>query len=234
MPKGEPISAAEAKNARPYDLVKEKIDDLYAEAKQWLDGTEIKTEAEAEGVEKLLAMARAHLDEADTERKIEAKPFDDGKAEVQGRYNPIMDRAKLIAKASKDALTPWRDKIAARKRAEAEEVARAAEEADRKAEEAAKNAKGDLGATEIAEGAAEEAKRLTRTASKLNRNIDKGLGLRTRYEVEVSDLKAACVYYYRRDPDKFKGFVKTLAEEDVRGGKREIDGIIITPIKGAF
>ena len=124
----------------PFDAHRVNIEDLYGEAKNWLDGEPIASPEQAEAVETLLDMLRDGERAADEARKVEAKPFDDGKAEVQARYNPILKKAKVAADACKSALTTWRNAIAAEKakaaaaaQAEAAEKARIAAEAMRQA-----------------------------------------------------------------------------------------------------
>jgi hypothetical protein len=51
------------------------------------------------------------------------KPFDEGKAEVQGRYNPLIQdkrgKTDLAIAACNDTLKPWLKKIEDEQRAEA-------------------------------------------------------------------------------------------------------------------
>lgn len=234
-PRAPEITPAEAKNARPSDIEASKVDDLYEEAKLWLDGKfVITTEAEAEGVDKMLAMARKAWREVDDARDAEKRPFDTQAKEVQERYKPILTKATRIQDSCKAMLTKWRLKLADDQRRAAEETERAAAEARRIADAAAVNAKGDIGASEIAETAAEDAKRLTKTAAKLDRDVGKGLGLRTVYDTEIVDQKAALYYYLRKSPQRFRDLLQQLAEDDVRHGARQIDGFSITERKEAF
>jgi hypothetical protein len=218
----------------PSDPHKEMVDDLFEEARHWLDGSEITNEAEAEGVDRLLDLAREAKKAADEARKLENEPFDTGKAEVQGRYNPILNRAQSIVDGCRDVLTPWRNKLAAQKRAEAEKVRIAAEEAQSKAEAAQVAARGNAGAKEIANTALEDARRLSKTAAKLERNADKSTGLRTSHNVEIVDLKIAIGHYYRTRQQIMADFIQGLAEADARKGVPVIPGITITERKGAI
>lgn len=235
MPKGDPITPAEAQNARLSDLRTQEIDELYEEAKQWFDAKfVIETEAQAEGVEKMLDLARQAWNITDNNRATEKKPFDDAGKEVQKRYLPILQKAERIQDSCKAKLRPWREAIKAKKEREAEATRKAAEEAARIAEQATAAAAGDLGAMELAESAQEEAERLTRAANKAEKSADKGLGLRTVYDVEITDRKEALKYYLVKEPAAFVDLIQQLAEFDVRHGARELPGITITPRKEAF
>lgn len=234
MAQGDPITPEQAKNFLPSDEHKQVIDDIYDEAKHWLDGSEITTEAEAEGVERLLEMTRKAQQAADASRAEEKKPFDDAGKEVQKRYKPMLDRADSIMKACRSALTPWRNAIAEKKRLEAEEVARKAQELQERAAAAKRAAGSDLGAQEIAKTAQEDADRIAKNAKRLERNADKGLGLRREYDTVLTDRREALMYYNRTKPAALDELVMQLAREDVRSGKREIPGFTISERKGAF
>jgi hypothetical protein len=230
--KGSVITPAQAKNARPSDIHSSTVDDLYEEAKLWLEPDfKIETEAQAEGITKLRDLSRQARDAADDDRKVEAKPFDDGKAEVQGRYNPITKKAQRIIDGCNARLTPWNNAIAYAQERAAEETRRAAEEAAQRAAQAIQSAKGDLGAMEIAEGAIDDAKRLQRTANKLQRTAGKGTGMRTVWSVQIADRKAALYHYLAKNPDAFVELLLQLAEKDVSQGVRKIDGFEITSHK---
>lgn len=177
------------RNARPFDIVKQDIDDLFEEAKNWLDGGTVQSEAEAEAVAKLLDMARDAKKRADAERKAENKPFDEGKKEVQARFNPILKQADAIADACKASLQPWRDRIT-REKAEQARIAREeAEAAERAAQEAmAKTSVADVAARAEAEKLAEAAKSAEKTAKRLNKDATTGTGLRTVWVGEIADI----------------------------------------------
>jgi len=91
----------------PFELSKQAIEDLYAEAKQWLDGEPVTNEVQAGALNTLQTRIRDAAKEAEKNRKDEAKPFDDGKAEVQARYKPIIAKADEADSAVKAALKPY-------------------------------------------------------------------------------------------------------------------------------
>lgn len=221
-------------NARPSDLHQQTIDDLAEEAAHWLDGSEIKSEAEAEGVGKLLDLARAAYRAADNERRGEAKPFDDGKAEVQKRYNPMLDKALLIADICKQALEPWRKKVAAAKAAEAEAARKLADEQSKLAAIALAEAGTNLDARESALSRVDAAAEQVKFAKKMTRQATTNTGLRTSHEPWVTDLNAALRHYFPLHRDRFQELVVELAKADIAKGKREgIPGVEVIETKGA-
>ena len=114
--------------ATPFDLSLEEIDGLFAEAKNWLDGKGVHSEADATGVSKLLDAARQAKKLADEARKEEKRPHDEKVKAVQEKWKPILEKADLVAETCKAALTPWLQKVEAEKRAIAEKARREAKE----------------------------------------------------------------------------------------------------------
>ena len=94
-------------NLSPFEISKQAIEDLYEEAKQWLDGEPVSTEDQASALNTLQTRIREATKDAEKNRKEEAKPFDEGKAEVQARYKPILAKADEADSAVKAALKPY-------------------------------------------------------------------------------------------------------------------------------
>lgn len=191
--------AGHNKPPTPFEEIRDEIDSLYEDAKGWLDGEPVTSQGMADGINKLIGMIREAEKEAEALRKEEARPFDEGKAEVQARYNPLIAKGKgktfLAIAAAKQALTPWLDKLD-REQREAEAKARAeADEAARKAAEAFQSSAVDnLAAREEAERLAEEAKQkdiAARQAANVKAQAKGGAGratgLRSFYRAEVTD-----------------------------------------------
>ena len=154
-------------NASPYEQAKGQIDDALIEARAWLDGAVIADAEQADGLAGVLDMVRKAKKAADDARKAEAKPFDDGKTEVQARYKPLITDAERAEDACKTALAKWQ-REEQRKADEAARVAReAADKAQREAEQARRAADlANLAEREAAERALQEAERLARAANK--------------------------------------------------------------------
>ena len=66
----------------PFEEIKTRIEDLYGEAKQWLDGEPVTTQDQANALNTLENRIREAAKEAEALRKGEVKPLDDAKAEL--------------------------------------------------------------------------------------------------------------------------------------------------------
>lgn len=233
----------------PFEAISQRIETLYEEAKQWLDGEPVTSQAMADNINKLIDMIRTAEKEADVLRKAENKPYDDGKAEVQKRFNVLIGNTKsakgktvLALDAAKKALTPWLEKIdkekrdvEARARAEAYEKQHLAEEAMRASQVT------DLAARENAERLVEEAKEAdiaARVAAKDKAKAKGGTGratsLRTYYRHELTDPTEFARWAWRNCQPEMNGFLNDLAKRLVDGNPtRELPGVIIHEEKKA-
>lgn len=226
---------------RPYDAIKAHVDDLYDEAKNWLDGEPITTPEQAAEVERLLDMIREAEKAADEARKLENKPFDEGKAEVQERYNTLIGKTKsvtgktvLAADACKAALKPWREAREAEARAAAEKARRAAEGAAQRAAEAARAAAADdLSAREDAEALIKQADQAAKVANRAEKDATTGLGLRTTYRPVLTNGTDAARHFWATRREDCERFFTGLAAEEVRGGKRQIPGFDVVADRSA-
>lgn len=224
----------------PFDDVKAEIEGLYDEAKQWLDGEPVTNQGMADGLNKLIGMIREAEKKAEALRKEEAKPFDDGKAEVQARYNPLIAKGKgltaMALEAAKNALTPWLEKLdrekreaEAKARAEAEEAAKRAAEAFRLSDQA------DLAAREEAERLAEEAKQkdiAARRAANDKAQAKGGTGratsLRTFHTPEIRDYTAFARWCWQNRRQEMQAFLDEVAQRLVREQpERAVEGMVV-------
>lgn len=214
----------------PYETARDRVEDLWNEAIQWLDGDEVSNQGTADMLDKMLDLIRDARKEADTARRDENKPFDDGKAEVQARYNPLLKKADTAADAIKKALTPWRNKIAAEKAAAAGQARDEAERLRLAAEESIR-----ANATNLAErAAAEDALKSAKKQQAAANRIDKApTGLRATYKPVLIDPKAAAVHYWQTEPKEILRFIMTLAARDVASGKRTIPGFEVQELRNA-
>lgn len=230
----------------PYEAIKEKIESLYSEALLWLDGKPIETQGQADDLSNLMNMIRAAEKEAEEAREVEVKPFNDGKAEVQGRYNPLIADTKtmkgkttLAIDACKKALAPWLAKLAAEKEAVAR---KAREEADAKMREAAELVRAaqaaDLAEREAAEQQLQEAKQAEAAAKRAEKDTAKaggGVGrrvsLRTNYVASVTDTTAFARYVWAQHKEALGDFLASLAQRLVDQGKHDLPGVTIVEEK---
>jgi len=222
----------------PFEAVKVHVEDLMIEARNWADGQPIERQEEADAVARLIDDFRAAYKAADEARKEEARPFDEGKAEVQARYGALIADTKgqkgtivRALEALKATLTPWLQ-AKERERLAAETEART--EAARKAQEAAQATQSinpaDIGSVEQAEALVADAKDAAREADQLARDRShakgdgRAIGLRRVFVAVMNDRRAALNHYAATRPDDLVAFIQKLADEDVRAGKRQIPG----------
>lgn len=218
----------------PFEAVKTHIDDLMTEARNWCDGASIDSQAQADAVGRLMDELRQAKKAADEARKVEAKPFDDGKAEVQARYNPLLKLTDTAVDACKAALAPWLMKLEAEKRAAAEAARKAAEAAAAEAAAAMRAADAtDLSAREAAEAKVEAATAAAKAATRAEGDRAHATGgaravsLRTYWAPVMVSPQEALRHYVAQRPDDVKALLQSLAETDVREGKRQIPGFEI-------
>lgn len=225
----------------PFEIAAKAIEDVYSEASLWLDGAEVNSTELAEGIDNLKkTIARARKD-ADEARKIENKPFDDGKAEVQARYNPLLKKADLAKDACNKALEPWLKKEADRIEAEARAKREAAAELQRKAEEAiratdAANLEERAAAEQLVKDAkkagavANRAEKQTATAGGM---LGRATGLRSYWIATMTDTAKAGKWGWTYHKSEILEFITGLAQKDATAGQREIEGFAIIEEKRA-
>ena len=213
----------------------ERIDSLYGEAKLWLDGEAIETDAQAEGLGKLMDMLKAAGDECEAERAAKVKPLNEAKTAIQAVYNPyISEKTGKVAMAL-GAAKKARDKWLKAKQAVLDEQARVArEEADRarrEALEAMQASRGDLAAREEAEAVVEAARQADFKARAMAKEVPKTIGGRKtvskKYAPHLANGVEAATHYWQTRRADMEEFLMKLAVADVRAGKREIPGFKI-------
>lgn len=228
----------------PFELAEKAVNDVYSEVSLWLDGHPIENQETADGVANLLALVRKAEAQTEEARKAEAKPFDDGKAEVQARYAPLIGNTKAIkgktvlaAEALKAALAPWLD--AERKRLDAEAAAKRAE-ADRLRQEAAEALRATDPAHIIEREAAEallasarkaevEANAAARETPTAGGALGRAAGLRTTWRATISDPVDAARSCWGDEAGReaMLAFLTDWANARVRAGVRSIPGFLI-------
>ena len=198
------------------------IDSLFSMLSDTLAGGKVDDDAKEAAIDELMDEFRKASKDSDKARAAEKKPHDDAGKAVQAKWKPVIDKAERGVNECKAALTPYRiekqrqrDEEACKAREEAEAKAKAAIEALRSAD--------DLEATFEAEQAIKEAKKLEATANRIDRGAT---GLRTYWTAEITDKGAALRAYLNRRPDAFLELIARLADEDARGARPQIPGII--------
>lgn len=224
----------------PFEQAEKKVEDIYGEAKLWLDGAKVDSKDLADGIGNLLKIIRDARKFADEQRKIENEPFDKGKAEVQARYKPLLEKADLAAQACKTALQPWLD---AEDRRIKEEARIAREEADRKAEEArlayAKVKEvADLEAREKAEALIKAAKKADTVANVAARKtataggaFGRAISQRTVYTPIVTNATDFGRYVWKEQWPEMEIFLNDLARRLVAAGHYNLPGVTVAEEK---
>lgn len=226
----------------PFEMSEVEIGDLYAEAKNWLDGEPVSSQAQADGLSKLIDDLRKAAKLADARRVEENRPFDEGKAAVQERYAPLIadtktvkGKAILAMEMAKKALAPWLQRLEDEKRAAAEAARKIADEKARIAQEALRASQvDDLAKREAAEALIREAQKAEAKAvfAEGDKAHAKGgtraMGLRSVWRAEMVDGRAAAGHYWRERRAEVDAFFQGLADADVRAGKRDIPGFLIS------
>lgn len=206
-------------NPPPFEAWSLHIEDLFQLANGIGNATNDEQEA---ALDALLDDFRKAKKEADKERAAEKKPHDDAAKAVQAKWKPLLDRCDIAAEAIKRALTPYRTE---KQRAKDEAARKAREEAERahKAAQAAFKSD-DLDDRLEAERLASQAKAMQVQANKIDRQ---STGLRTFWEAEITDRKAALLHYLAREPDQFAALIQSLADKDARNEatRRDIPGV---------
>lgn len=225
----------------PFDAIKVRIEDLYDEAKQWLDGEPVTTQEQANALNTLENRIREAAKEAEALRKSEVKPLDDAKAEIQERFNALIGETKTVTgktvmaiAAIKSALKPYlleldrqQREAAAKARAEAEEAERAALVAmqTRDAENLAEREDAER---LVNEAKTKQAAATTAENAKAHAKGDgRASGLRSVWIAKMANEREAAAWAWTAHRDELIAFVQTLADRDVRAGARHLQGFDI-------
>lgn len=227
----------------PYERVSAKIDKLFDEAKLYLDGEPVASQGVADDIANLLNMIRSAEKEAEEERKNEAKPYDDAKAEIQARYNALIGNTKtvkgktvLASEACKKALAPWLEAKEAERLAELKRKQEEAAEAQRKAEEALRSRDAaNLEETAAAEALVKDAKKAAAAAKKVgdatanagNSTFGRAVSTRTFHRAEVTDERDFARHVWANHRAEMAEFLASLAQQLVTNGARELPGVTV-------
>lgn len=239
--------------ASAFDAHKANIEDLFLEAKNWIDGTSIETQEQADKVQELLRKMQEAEAAADASRAAEKKPFDDGAKAVQEKYAPLIADTKtvkgkttLAIPALKAVSAKWLAALETKRLAEVERLRVEAEEAATAARALVDEARetGDLGAAEEAEQAIQEAARLDRVATRTENTrpqstgYGRALSLRDRWVIKgfvpvedggnvIKGETALLRHYYTTNFPAMVEAALALARQDIQAGKRTLPGLII-------
>lgn len=215
----------------PFEAFSLHIEDLYSTAAGTLTGEPVQNDAQEAAIDALMDDLRKAKKDADAERATEKKPHDDAAKAVQAQWKPLLDKCDRAIETCKAALSPYRTAKQAAKDAEAKRLRDEAEAKAKAALELSRNANGlDLEAREQAEVALKVAQKLTAVANKIDRSAS---GLRTYWEAEITDKRAALNHYIKREPEAFLDLIQSLADRDARTTRAPVPGVIFHERKKA-
>lgn len=239
------IGANNPPEPTPFEVSRDRIDELMMESRNWLDGEPITEQRQADEVKKLLDLLRAEFKVADERRKAEVAPLDVKRAEIQARWNTLTGdnktsgkgKAVLAAEIAKQALLPFekaaaaeRERIAAEKRAEADRKEREARLALQLA------ASTDLQAREDAEALARDAQRSQGAARKAENarsattGSGRALSVVSKPVATVSEITEFAEFLFRDHHETFKAAMAVAAQDLATAGLRSIPGVTITMV----
>ena len=212
----------------PPKTILETLDDLYTEAKNWIDGTPIETDEQARELDRLMGMLSDAWKAGEAERKEKVAPFDKAKKDVQAVYVPVLEKADTALKQARVV----GNRFLAKKQAALDEAARVAREkaAEEKriADEAIRASRGDLHAREEAEELLKQAKRAEAAANAAAKATPASIGGRKtvskKFEAVLTDPGMALNHYYITRPADLLAIVQDWAGKDVNAGVRNIPG----------
>ena len=205
------------------------IDELFSLLSDSLAGADVASDEQEAAIDAIMDDFRKASKDADKARAEEKKPHDDAGKAVQAKWKPIIDKADRGLAACKDALTPYRQ---AKQRAKDEAARKAREEAEAR-EKAAQDALRQTDDLEARYAAELELKAANKLAAAANRIDRAPTGLRTYWEAEIADRKAALLHYIARFPERFEALIQQLADEDARGSRAPVPGVIFHERKKA-
>ena len=214
-------------NKSPFQITTEAVQVLSDDLKNWLDGEELTTKLQHDTLVERIGDMRKAKSACDAARKDDVVYWNDGKQEVQDRYNPFLKMAKLAIDTAQKVLEPYLLEQTNLKRETDKRLAEEASKAMAEAIIAMKASSGDLAAREEAEHRLEDAKELGKIASRIvKQNVAKGG--QSRWDVEVDNLTEAARWAWKNHYDQFYDFLIAIALKDTRAGKHEIPGFTIT------
>ena len=215
----------------PFEAWSLHIEDLFKLVSDTTAGGAVQNDEQEAALDALLDDFRKARKAADTERAAEKKPHDDAAKAVQVRWKPLLDKCDMAVEEIKRLQTPYRT---AKQRAKDEAARKAREEAEAKRleAEAALRQSDDLEARFEAEETLKQAQKLAAVANRIDRTAT---GLRTYWEAEITDRKAALLHYLKEQPEAFATFIQELADRDARNEatRRDIPGVIFHERKKA-
>jgi paraquat-inducible protein B len=229
-------------NNPPEELSFEEIvngaDDIYDEAKEWLDGEEITTQKQADNLALLGDQIKKLAKAAEEMRKARKKPHDDAAKAVQAQFKPIQEKLDRAKNTLQSALKPFMLAKEREQREAAEKARQEAEQKRREAEEAIRASSSDnLAEREEAERKIEYAKEAEQAAKEMTeakphvKGEGRAMTVVTTYKGVITDWITATAAVYAKHPNDFYEVTQSVVDRMVRNGERDIPGVEIEEVK---
>lgn len=224
-----------------FEAIKINIEELYEEAAQWLDGSPVETQDQADAINTLKARIKDAHKAAEDARVAESSPLRKQIDDIQARYNELIGSNKSVTgiavkaeQACNAALKPYLLEL---ERQQQEKARLAREEADRKQREAMEAMRqrdaANLAAREDAERLVQEAKQAEAEASKAEkerphaRGDGRATGLRTVWIATMTDEIVAASWLWSEHKGDVMALAQKKADEAIRLGRRAVPGFSV-------
>jgi len=215
----------------PIDEALAPYGDFIAEAETWLDGAAVENEDQMKAVDALTSEIKSAIKVATMAEKSAAAPLHDAWKAEKARWKPTLDDLARIRDGLVHAVSGFKAKLAAEKRAAEKAAWEAANKARMDAEAAASKANAsDIEAQRAAQAAAQAAIDAEKAAKAQAKDSVKGMRKVTRYE--ITDNKAALHDIAANDRDAITAFIAEYVRLNHK--KRTIRGVKVWEEKEAF
>lgn len=206
-------------NAPPkFDALSLALDDARDTAKDFLDGTAIDHQGQADAIGKIVSEVKKLRKAADDARKEEKEPHLAASRATDAKWKPLDEKAANIITAVSKPLTEWLSKEAARQAREAQEARDAANAKQEAAINAQRASAGNLEAVEAAADLQKEADAALKVAARAEKakpqvaGLDRAIGLRSRRVAEVTDYRALLDWLTLNDRPALEAFMDEYAQ----------------------
>lgn len=215
----------------PFESAAKAVNDIYDEAKLWIDGAVVDSQDLADGITNLKNTILKAKQLAEASKGVEKRPHLDANIEIEARYKPLIAKADLAIDACKKANAPWLIKVDQENKRIALEAAQKAE-AERKAAEEAMRASSGTNFTERAEAeelakrakeAEAEAARAARAKPLSGGVVGRRDGLVTVYTATMTERRDALKHFAATRPIELTEWLQSMADAHVRTGAHTAD-----------
>ena len=217
-------------NAPPDPIadIQAAYDDLFQEVANWLDGTEVQTEAQMDAVNELLASVKACEKEAEAAKELQYRPHKAAGDAVVAAWKPFLADLALQRAGLIKAVDAFKRKLAAEKDAIRKAAERDAWEKTRAAQEAARLADAsDIDASRAAAQAMAEADTAQALANAAKRDTVKGMYTVHKWRfVDQADLtgqRRALNWIAKNDRNAITAFIESYVQANFKAV--QIDGV---------